>query len=237
MKQGTVIWKATQVLTLQDSGPQHPIYIGLPTPPQTKVRIPLLRRSKIASPYKPNIRLTGSILLFWLYKGKLNISVDIDGGFVTTKIGLTFERKFYEALQLLDEMLEQGCISYWSSQQPNHGHTATFVNIYHPPQPVTTSAVDHWPVVDRVVWTWWDLQQQLVSISSNNPNQLKSTGLTTTKVTNFNNQNPKPKKVRFAFGQLHIGSGVRWTLVDFLRGHGDEQISALSWSPGGRYPK
>ncbi|CAI9301951.1 unnamed protein product [Lactuca saligna] len=103
MKQGTVIWKATQVLTLQDLGPNHPIYIGLPTPPQTKVRIPLPHRSKIASPYKPNIRLMGSIILFWLYKG---------------------------------------CISYWSRQQPNHGHTTTFSNIYHPPQPVTTGAVD-----------------------------------------------------------------------------------------------
>ncbi|CAI9302323.1 unnamed protein product [Lactuca saligna] len=61
MKKGTVIWKATQVLTLQDSDrqhhrkdiltrflkksnpcyPQHPIYIGPPTPPQAKVQIPL----------------------------------------------------------------------------------------------------------------------------------------------------------------------------------------------------
>ncbi|XP_052623433.1 aladin [Lactuca sativa] len=36
-------------------------------------------------------------------------------------------------------------------------------------------------------------------------------------------------------GSRSRGSGVRWTLVDFLRGHGDEQISALSWSPDGRY--
>ncbi|KAK1437106.1 hypothetical protein QVD17_02891 [Tagetes erecta] len=35
---------------------------------------------------------------------------------------------------------------------------------------------------------------------------------------------------------LSRGSGVRWTLVDFLRSHNDEQISALSWSPDGRYP-
>nr|XP_043636184.1 aladin [Erigeron canadensis] len=34
---------------------------------------------------------------------------------------------------------------------------------------------------------------------------------------------------------LSRGSGVRWTLVDFLRSHDDEQISALSWSPDGRY--
>ncbi|CAI9265913.1 unnamed protein product [Lactuca saligna] len=34
------------------------------------------------------------------------------------------------------------CISYWRRQQLNHGHTATFANIYHPPQPVTTGAVD-----------------------------------------------------------------------------------------------
>ncbi|KAD4584652.1 hypothetical protein E3N88_22253 [Mikania micrantha] len=38
-------------------------------------------------------------------------------------------------------------------------------------------------------------------------------------------------------GSLSRGSGVRWTLVDFLRSHDDEQISALSWSPDGRYPK
>lgn len=36
-------------------------------------------------------------------------------------------------------------------------------------------------------------------------------------------------------GSLSRASGVRWTLVDFLRSHGDEQISALSWSPDGRY--
>lgn len=32
------------------------------------------------------------------------------------------------------------------------------------------------------------------------------------------------------------GSGTRWTLVDFFRSPHDEQISALSWSPDGRYP-
>ncbi|MFS7896234.1 putative transcription factor WD40-like family [Helianthus anomalus] len=31
-------------------------------------------------------------------------------------------------------------------------------------------------------------------------------------------------------------SDVRWTLVDFLRSHDNEQITALSWSPDGRYP-
>lgn len=37
-------------------------------------------------------------------------------------------------------------------------------------------------------------------------------------------------------GTLSRGSGVRYTLVDFLRSHNGEQISALSWSPDGRYP-
>ncbi|CAK7339887.1 unnamed protein product [Dovyalis caffra] len=37
-------------------------------------------------------------------------------------------------------------------------------------------------------------------------------------------------------GTLTRGSGGRWTLVDFLRSHNEEQISALSWSPDGRYP-
>ncbi|XP_071716603.1 aladin-like isoform X2 [Rutidosis leptorrhynchoides] len=36
-------------------------------------------------------------------------------------------------------------------------------------------------------------------------------------------------------GSLSRGSGVRWSLVDFLRSQQDEQISALSWSPDGRY--
>ncbi|XP_008392519.1 aladin [Malus domestica] len=36
-------------------------------------------------------------------------------------------------------------------------------------------------------------------------------------------------------GALSRGSGIRYTLVDFLRSHNEEQISALSWSPDGRY--
>ncbi|KAL7161497.1 hypothetical protein ACSBR2_042040 [Camellia fascicularis] len=36
-------------------------------------------------------------------------------------------------------------------------------------------------------------------------------------------------------GTVVRGTGTRWTLVDFLRSHDDEQISALSWSPDGRY--
>lgn len=38
-------------------------------------------------------------------------------------------------------------------------------------------------------------------------------------------------------GSLSRGSGARWILVDFLRCQNDEQISALSWSPCGRYPE
>ncbi|CAI9294913.1 unnamed protein product [Lactuca saligna] len=35
-----------------------------------------------------------------------------------------------------------GQVAYTTpTQQPNHGHTAAFANIYHPPQPVTTGAV------------------------------------------------------------------------------------------------
>lgn len=37
-------------------------------------------------------------------------------------------------------------------------------------------------------------------------------------------------------GSISKGSGMRWTLVDFLKSHGGEHISALSWSPDGRYP-
>ncbi|MBA0833312.1 hypothetical protein Goarm_017633 [Gossypium armourianum] len=37
-------------------------------------------------------------------------------------------------------------------------------------------------------------------------------------------------------GALSRGSGTRWTLVDFFRSSHGEQISALSWSPDGRYP-
>ncbi|KAM5551303.1 aladin [Rosa sericea] len=36
-------------------------------------------------------------------------------------------------------------------------------------------------------------------------------------------------------GTLSRGSGIRYTLVDFLRSHNGEQITALSWSPDGRY--
>ncbi|KAF9664519.1 hypothetical protein SADUNF_Sadunf16G0027200 [Salix dunnii] len=39
-----------------------------------------------------------------------------------------------------------------------------------------------------------------------------------------------------SLGTLTRGSGGRWTLVDFLRSHNDEQTSAISWSPDGRYP-
>ncbi|GAY33462.1 hypothetical protein CUMW_007350 [Citrus unshiu] len=37
-------------------------------------------------------------------------------------------------------------------------------------------------------------------------------------------------------GALSRGPGTRWTLVDFLRSQNGEQITALSWSPDGRYP-
>lgn len=37
------------------------------------------------------------------------------------------------------------------------------------------------------------------------------------------------------FGTVARGSGIRWTVVDFLQSQNDEQISALSWSPNGRY--
>lgn len=37
-------------------------------------------------------------------------------------------------------------------------------------------------------------------------------------------------------GSISKGSGMRWTLVDFLKSNSDEHISALSWSPDGRYP-
>lgn len=36
-------------------------------------------------------------------------------------------------------------------------------------------------------------------------------------------------------GTLSRGSGIRWTLVDFLQSHNGEQVSAISWSPNGRY--
>lgn len=38
------------------------------------------------------------------------------------------------------------------------------------------------------------------------------------------------------FGSVARGSGIRWTVVDFLQSQNDEQITALSWSPNGRYP-
>lgn len=37
-------------------------------------------------------------------------------------------------------------------------------------------------------------------------------------------------------GTISRGSGGKYILVDFLRNPSDEQISALSWSPNGRYP-
>ncbi|KAG9134487.1 hypothetical protein Leryth_021501 [Lithospermum erythrorhizon] len=37
-------------------------------------------------------------------------------------------------------------------------------------------------------------------------------------------------------GTLSRGSGTRWTLIDFLQSPDDETISALTWSPDGRYP-
>lgn len=36
-------------------------------------------------------------------------------------------------------------------------------------------------------------------------------------------------------GTFSRGSSMRWTMVDFLQSHNDEQITALSWSPDGRY--
>lgn len=36
-------------------------------------------------------------------------------------------------------------------------------------------------------------------------------------------------------GTLSRGSGIKYILVDFLKSQNDEQISALSWSPNGRY--
>ncbi|KAL9240052.1 hypothetical protein vseg_014313 [Gypsophila vaccaria] len=36
-------------------------------------------------------------------------------------------------------------------------------------------------------------------------------------------------------GSISKGSGMRWTLVDFLKSYDGEHISALSWSPDGRY--
>ncbi|XLR49141.1 hypothetical protein HN51_033387 [Arachis hypogaea] len=38
-------------------------------------------------------------------------------------------------------------------------------------------------------------------------------------------------------GSLSRGSGIRYILVDFLRSQNDEHVSALTWSPDGRYPQ
>lgn len=37
-------------------------------------------------------------------------------------------------------------------------------------------------------------------------------------------------------GSLSRGSGIRYLLVDFLRSQKGEHVSALTWSPDGRYP-
>ncbi|CAA6657018.1 unnamed protein product [Spirodela intermedia] len=37
-------------------------------------------------------------------------------------------------------------------------------------------------------------------------------------------------------GAISRGSGVRWSLVDFLHSPSGEHVTALSWSPTGRYP-
>lgn len=47
--------------------------------------------------------------------------------------------------------------------------------------------------------------------------------------------NAAPVRSGITAGTISGSSGIRWTLVDFLRGHADEQVSALSWSPDGRY--
>ncbi|GAB2295633.1 hypothetical protein Dimus_029788 [Dionaea muscipula] len=48
-----------------------------------------------------------------------------------------------------------------------------------------------------------------------------------------------PASVRYGaapfVGTFSRGSGIRWTLVDFLKSPNDENITALSWSPDGRY--
>ena len=164
MKQGTVIWKATQVLTLQDSGPWHPIYIRLPTPPQTMdvgglVSHLLYCGIQILTIWPPSLSLSWrrtqfeglSIKNDWLWlwfkrqteyisryrwrvcenQGNnfdlLLVGVSLTGTLLSHSqimcssvwICLKFERKFYEALQLLDEMLEPG---FWihSSQLLDH---------------------------------------------------------------------------------------------------------------------
>ncbi|XP_052175856.1 aladin [Diospyros lotus] len=47
--------------------------------------------------------------------------------------------------------------------------------------------------------------------------------------------NPASVRSGVASGTLSRSSGTRWTLVDFLRSPDGELISALSWSPDGRY--
>lgn len=38
-------------------------------------------------------------------------------------------------------------------------------------------------------------------------------------------------------GSLSRGSGMKYIIADFLRSENDEHISALTWSPDGRYPE
>ncbi|XP_063936310.1 aladin [Daucus carota subsp. sativus] len=47
--------------------------------------------------------------------------------------------------------------------------------------------------------------------------------------------NAAPVRSGVTAGTISGSSGIRWTLVDILRGHADEQVTALSWSPDGRY--
>lgn len=37
-------------------------------------------------------------------------------------------------------------------------------------------------------------------------------------------------------GTISRGTGIRWTLVDCLKSTSNEHITALAWSPDGRYP-
>ncbi|KAL1813421.1 hypothetical protein ACET3Z_023486 [Daucus carota] len=47
--------------------------------------------------------------------------------------------------------------------------------------------------------------------------------------------NAAPVRSGVTAGTISGSSGIRWTLVDILRGRADEQVTALSWSPDGRY--
>ncbi|XP_074353966.1 aladin [Apium graveolens] len=47
--------------------------------------------------------------------------------------------------------------------------------------------------------------------------------------------NAAPVRSGVTAGTVSGSSGIRWTLVDYLQGHADEQVTALSWSPDGRY--